>query len=287
MPLVGVVGVAAASSSTAELLSAIASSRKPDVDPALDCSWRKLAFQQAPKVLSARIFTDEKAKQLHDALELEKFCGEHFYHPGPQYVQAQPHKQTGISIYVSPMGDDNASGTITKPLGTLPAAVQRVRKLRKGATESSASILLRAGTHRLSAPLVLHHLDSHLLISAYNDEVAVVSGATLLSNLTWTGGAYTGFQPAHLIPLASRVTRPASFAPPRARSQATRGDADGGAGRQPAAHIARAHARAARARSARHARSLSQCKSRARPLPHRLHPIVRKDGMATASVPAV
>ena len=187
------------------LLRLIASSRAPGADETLDCSWRRLAFEYAPTLLSARLFSKDEAKRLHDALELSALCGEAFHYKSP--VEAKSSQQlttasfaSSIAVFVSPNGADTAAGTLHAPLLSIHAAIAMVRAKRGGTPPSAANsaiIYLRAGTYHLadhatsgggggSGPLELHHIDSHLTFSAYQGEAAVVSGATLLSNLKWS-----------------------------------------------------------------------------------------------------
>jgi hypothetical protein len=181
--------------SLAYLLRATASSRVPDADITLDCTWRRLAWQYAPTLLSARLFTEEKARRLHDALELDRLCNESFSELSSNRAregrQRDHHGGRGaITIYVATTGDDSAAGTIDAPLLTLHAAIGVVRKHRGVAAaapsaSSAATVLLRAGTYALAEPLQLQHVDSFLTISAYNDEAVTLSGATPLDGLVW------------------------------------------------------------------------------------------------------
>lgn len=60
-----------------------------------------------------------------------------------------------IALYVSVEGNDEYVGSISEPLATLPAAVQKVRSLRKKGNTSPATIYLREGRHQLNETLVL------------------------------------------------------------------------------------------------------------------------------------
>ena len=162
-------------SSSADLLDLISSTRKRGVDPALDCSWRRLALQQAPNLLSARLYTTTTAKRLHDALELAQLCNESFVPPADApSLPPWAAPAANITVFVSPMGDDAAKGTISAPMRTLHAALLRVRHSRAELPDLHASILLRAGTYRLASPLTLHHIDSYLTIEAYKREAAII-----------------------------------------------------------------------------------------------------------------
>ncbi|WP_372772275.1 right-handed parallel beta-helix repeat-containing protein [Mangrovibacterium sp.] len=60
-----------------------------------------------------------------------------------------------IELYVSVEGNNAASGNIKEPLATLPAAVQKIRDLRKDGNTNPAIIYLREGRHQLNKALVL------------------------------------------------------------------------------------------------------------------------------------
>ncbi|GAA1306687.1 right-handed parallel beta-helix repeat-containing protein [Saccharothrix xinjiangensis] len=78
-------------------------------------------------------------------------------------------------FYVSPTGDDAATGTATRPFATLERA-------RRAAEEAGGGVvLLRAGTHRLTGPLRLTEADSGVVYQAFGygtdaQEEVVVSG---------------------------------------------------------------------------------------------------------------
>ncbi len=84
--------------------------------------------------------------------------------------------QTG-EIYVSPVGDDNANGTIDEPLKTLHAARDKAREYN-----SAVTIYLREGEYPLSETLVLDERDSGknaeniVTWKAYNDEEVCLQG---------------------------------------------------------------------------------------------------------------
>ena len=102
-----------------------------------------------------------------------------------------------IEIYVSVEGDDLADGSISNPYSTLPAAVDKVRNLRKSGNTNPATIYLREGRHQLNQTLVLGLEDgasapdestpfeeygagpltgpAHLTFAAYPGETPVVS----------------------------------------------------------------------------------------------------------------
>ena len=58
-------------------------------------------------------------------------------------------------IYVSIEGSDSAVGSVTSPLATIPAAVEKVRSLRKSGDMNPAVVYLSGGRHQLDETLVL------------------------------------------------------------------------------------------------------------------------------------
>lgn len=100
-------------------------------------------------------------------------------------------------IYVSLKGDDSGNGSISEPFATIPAAVNKVRSLRKSGNSDPVTIYLREGRHQLNQTLVLgiedgraiksnlieydeygagdNTLPAYLTISAYPEEHPIVS----------------------------------------------------------------------------------------------------------------
>ena len=64
-------------------------------------------------------------------------------------------KSKTVELYVSPEGDDKADGSISNPLATLPAAVEKLRSMRESGNIDPAVIYLREGRHILNQTLVL------------------------------------------------------------------------------------------------------------------------------------
>ena len=103
-----------------------------------------------------------------------------------------------VDIYVSVDGGAQADGSLAKPYGALPDAVEAVRALRKEGNTEPVKIILRKGRHQLSQTLVLGLKDgspkksgdvtlpnygagdttgpAFLTFAAYPGEQAVVSG---------------------------------------------------------------------------------------------------------------
>lgn len=94
------------------------------------------------------------------------------------------------TVVVAPDGDDQHDGTLERPLRTLAAAQQAVRRLRsRGATGEPVTVYLRAGTYYLAEPILLGTADSGreggpVVWSSWAGEQAVISGGQRLQ-LTW------------------------------------------------------------------------------------------------------
>ena len=167
-----------------------------DVDPAWDCSWRKVAFAYAPQ-LQQRLDV-VRMRELHDSLQLTTTCGLPFdasLYPAHSPVRTSSAAAAAITIIIAPMGNDaTGDGTEAKPLATLGAALKLARSKRAGvATAASAvSIQLRSGTYHVPATLVLNAADSHLTITTYEqDAAATISGGRAIADVKWAkcGGA--------------------------------------------------------------------------------------------------
>lgn len=69
------------------------------------------------------------------------------------------HSGTAETIYVSPLGEDDAPGTRSNPLRTLEGARDAVRRLLR-TTNGNIRVRLLGGTYRLNRELLLDHRDS-------------------------------------------------------------------------------------------------------------------------------
>ncbi len=84
------------------------------------------------------------------------------------------------TIFVAESGNDNAAGTISKPLKTLEAALQKVA----GVKSDSAVIFFREGNYPLIKTVQIAPADldgRKLAISAYKNENVIISGAIPLA----------------------------------------------------------------------------------------------------------
>ena len=95
-----------------------------------------------------------------------------------------------MDIYVSVKGYEQADGSMAKPYGSLPDAVNAVRALRKSGNTEPMVITLREGRHQLNQTLVLGMEDG---ASSSSDSVSLKK---------YGAGNMTG--PAHLTGCFSR-----------------------------------------------------------------------------------
>jgi len=97
--------------------------------------------------------------------------------------RAPVHAQTG-DLYVSPLGNDAAAGTIDAPLATLEAAVDRIN--REGMAAFS-TVWLRGGTYLFDQTLTLSEYDAkNIAFRAYPGEEPVITGASRLAGWVLT-----------------------------------------------------------------------------------------------------
>jgi len=88
--------------------------------------------------------------------------------------------------YVSPEGNDGNPGTETRPLKTIGAARDKVRKLVAGGLKKAVNVHLRKGTYTLDKTLMFDSSDSgtekhSITYQAHGDEKVIVSGGRKLS----------------------------------------------------------------------------------------------------------
>jgi hypothetical protein len=67
---------------------------------------------------------------------------------------------SGLSLYVSPRGDDAAPGTSSRPLGSLKAAQRQARRLRKLHPDLPIRVVLSGGVYGLDETLILTQADA-------------------------------------------------------------------------------------------------------------------------------
>jgi hypothetical protein len=92
---------------------------------------------------------------------------------------------SGAELYLAPNGSDANPGTLDKPLKTLKAARNTMRRIKaKSPGASDNVIILRGGTYTPSETLVLEPQDSGTTYQAYRGETPVISGARQITG--WT-----------------------------------------------------------------------------------------------------
>ena len=155
-----------------------------------DCAIRRFTLEMARKRALGPPGYD--LSTVHDALQLGSKCGVAFSEPSlapptPRAAQGRGARGgpadvcRGACTYVDPArGDDEAAGTLDAPLRTVAAGVAAARR-----AAAPASVVLRGGTHWLTATLTLTPADSGLTIRGYAGERAVINGGVPLSNLSW------------------------------------------------------------------------------------------------------
>ncbi|MBM3891484.1 MAG: hypothetical protein FJ388_20420, partial [Verrucomicrobia bacterium] len=94
---------------------------------------------------------------------------------------------SAADFYVAPNGDDANPGTKAKPFATPARAVEAVRALAAGGLKTDVSVVFRAGTYELAAPLVFTPADSgtaqhSITYAAPPGETVVISGGRRLVN---------------------------------------------------------------------------------------------------------
>ena len=94
-----------------------------------------------------------------------------------------------IALYVSVEGSENATGSISEPFASIPAAVDALREMREKGDERPATIYLREGRHVLTETLVLGLKDGYASAQALNDSEV---GAGDLPEPFLTFAAYPG-----------------------------------------------------------------------------------------------
>ena len=190
--------------SPAEFAAVIASpGGKPlkSVPQEFDCAWRPFALTYALQIQPW--LTQAQLVAIHDSLFSNTPCNSSAAdalvaaHRPPPPAAAPP--AAANALYVSyDTGSDANPGTQAAPFKTIAAAVAAGRAAR-AAQPSPLSIILRAGTHYLAAPIHLTPADSFTTFAAFPGEVPTVSGALPISGLSWTlfSNSTGGWQPVN------------------------------------------------------------------------------------------
>jgi hypothetical protein len=172
--------------------------------PEVGCKMHLLAFEKATSMLPHMLPKGSlRRRQVWDALVTGDMtqsgmgnCSGVTSAPPAGAARATPPRlappvPSAVTVYVDTAGSDAAAGTEAKPVQTAGRALVLSRHRPKG---SSAAIVLRAGMHRLVAPLQLTAQDSGLTLLNYAGEEAWLSGAAALLAPQWEAwtGAPTG-----------------------------------------------------------------------------------------------
>ena len=149
--------------------------RPINVDPALDCAIKNLAWEYARKLQPYR----GGIQPVFDALQLQS-CNISSFRPAAtsrsknKSPRLTHHSAPAITIYADSVhGRDTNRGTIDSPVQSLVRAVELTRQVSPGKVKQ---IYLRGGTFYLEEPIELGVQDSFLTISGYEREHAIVSG---------------------------------------------------------------------------------------------------------------
>ena len=95
-----------------------------------------------------------------------------------------------VVIYVSPDGDDSASGTINDPIATFEAAINKVRQMDK---TKPVTVIFREGTYNVDSTIYMDARDSGtekapITYKAYEGETPVFTHSLLLQRKTGKNG---------------------------------------------------------------------------------------------------
>ncbi|MEA3476963.1 MAG: right-handed parallel beta-helix repeat-containing protein [Bacteroidota bacterium] len=94
----------------------------------------------------------------------------------------------GISIHVSPYGDNQSEGTKVRPVATIERAQYLIREIKKQhLSKDTISVFLHEGVYRLKQGIVLNADDagtetSPVIYRSYEGENAIISGAIPIKN---------------------------------------------------------------------------------------------------------
>lgn len=88
------------------------------------------------------------------------------------FISYTPISLAQSTLYVSPEGNNNNSGTIKAPFQTIDKALAVAQQI----SDEAVQIQLREGTYYLPAPLIIEANKKALTLTAYNNEIVVISG---------------------------------------------------------------------------------------------------------------
>ncbi|KAJ9469345.1 hypothetical protein DIPPA_01785 [Diplonema papillatum] len=168
-----------------------------------ECAVREYAYEYAQQLQGWRGAI--AMKEVFDGLELATMCGQAFNESLFASARHVSHFEvvTDLVHYVCPHhGSDDVStpgrGGLSLPFATVHAAIESIRRIRTGKVKRQhpATVVLRAGRHRLLKTLKLTADDSYLTIQNHAGEISGLSGTYPLQT-TWkrepsiAGNAYS------------------------------------------------------------------------------------------------
>lgn len=164
-----------------------------DKNKYLDCETvygGTIDYDEFSKIVSQNITIPE------NACEMRLICLKDFQSLKPLNESTSVKNAYGCELYISPNGDDTATGTITEPLATIKGAKNKIRALKgEGAfPKGGVTVYIRGGEYFFDSTVSFTAADSGtedspILYKAYENETAV-----------FTGGKY--FTKDNLAPLA-------------------------------------------------------------------------------------
>ena len=137
---------------------------------ALECGYRKLAFEHAQKLQPW--LSSEQKKDIFEALELGTSCGEH-----PPDITSVAAKKVESTV--------DADRSIIVDSASIGGVAAALRELRSSGGKKD-TIVLKAGVHFLNETLVLGPADSGTTITAAPGADAWLSGGMPLGKLKWS-----------------------------------------------------------------------------------------------------
>lgn len=149
------------------------------IPPSFDCSMRKLAYQFGQQLLPRK----NKFESLYYALDLNDPCdgdgaAPFEMAPDPSYAPRAVIRPATDAVYVSPNGDDSATGIESAPLKTIQKALDTAVSSKK------LAVVLRKGTYYLPEALLIRAQHSGIAVTAYPNETPIISGGKALE-LAW------------------------------------------------------------------------------------------------------
>lgn len=169
----------------------LAAAARAAIPPAsFDCAFRQFVVDHAATLQPFRDVSlfQAVADALNGAVEAQNCsvapAGAAAAASASRFVhRALPRADAPAVFYVDTnSGSDSAAGTITAPFATIERGLVATR----AAAPTPGTLILRAGTFYLAAPLELGADDAGLTITSFPGEAAWLSGGRAVSALAWT-----------------------------------------------------------------------------------------------------